>query len=195
MSEICTETKNSFFCSFQWHICLRGLLNAKSIIIDPRKYYLTCRLWNKGVHSFPKGVNSKLNGNERLELKLPFYDVVVQHCDHFDTTNPTTKMGMTQKYFKKQASAQNSLTFILSNQSTITLKNIAYYAPHFLFIFIISHCNILTSDSAELSNKKCICVNNRCIRSKISGDNLECERIELCAAATLIEAGGRQTII
>ena len=33
-------------------------------------------------------------------------------------------------------------------------------------------CNILTSDPADLSNKKCTCVNNRCIRSKISGDTL-----------------------
>ena len=32
-------------------------------------------------------------------------------------------------------------------------------------------CNILTSDPVELSNKKCTCVNNRCTRSKISGDN------------------------
>ena len=31
-------------------------------------------------------------------------------------------------------------------------------------------CNILTSDPAELSEKKCTCVNNRCIRSKILGD-------------------------
>ena len=36
-------------------------------------------------------------------------------------------------------------------------------------------CNILTSDPAELSNKKCTRVNNRCIRSKISGDNLDCD--------------------
>ena len=34
------------------------------------------------------------------------------------------------------------------------------------------HCNIMTSDPAELSNKKCTCVNNRCIRSKISGHTL-----------------------
>ena len=28
-------------------------------------------------------------------------------------------------------------------------------------------------------NKKCTCVNNRCIQSKISGDNLECWQVEL----------------
>ena len=35
-------------------------------------------------------------------------------------------------------------------------------------LFTQSLCNILTSDPAELSNKKCTCVNKRCIRSKIS---------------------------
>ena len=58
-----------------------------------------------------------------------------------------------------------------------------------------SICNILTSDLAELSNMKYTCVNNRCIRSKISGDNLGRERVELSADATLTEAGIGQTII
>ena len=31
-------------------------------------------------------------------------------------------------------------------------------------------CNILTSDLARLSDEKCTCVNNRCIRAKLSGD-------------------------
>ena len=45
--------------------------------------------------------------------------------------------------------------------------------PYFLIISIsCSLCNILTFDQAELSNKKCTYVNNRCIRSKISGDTL-----------------------
>ena len=33
--------------------------------------------------------------------------------------------------------------------------------------------------------KKCTCVNNRCIRSKISGDGLDCRRVELCVNVTL----------
>ena len=57
------------------------------------------------------------------------------------------------------------------------------------------YCNILTSHPAKLSNKKCTCVNNRSIRSKISGDTLDCGRVELGADATLTEAGGSQTII
>ena len=38
----------------------------------------------------------------------------------------------------------------------------------------LNSCNILTSDPAEQSNKKCTSLNNRCFRSKISGDNLDC---------------------
>ena len=33
--------------------------------------------------------------------------------------------------------------------------------------------------------KKCTCVNNRYIRSKVSGDNLDCRRVELSANMTL----------
>ena len=67
-----------------------------------------------------------------------------------------------------------------------------------IYIFVVyyqNYYNILTSDPAELSNKKYTCVNNRCIQSKISGDNLDCERVELGADVTLTEAGEYQTII
>ena len=53
----------------------------------------------------------------------------------------------------------------------------------------------MISDPAGLSIKKCTCVNNRCIRSKISGDNLDCGRVELSADVKLTEAGRCQTII
>ena len=48
-----------------------------------------------------------------------------------------------------------------------------------------SLCNILTSDLARLSDEKCTCVNNRFIWSKISGDNLDCRRVELSIIVTL----------
>ena len=60
--------------------------------------------------------------------------------------------------------------------------------------FLYSICNILTSNPTELLNKKSTCANNRCIRSKISGDNLDCGRVELSADATLTEAGGCQKL-
>ena len=49
----------------------------------------------------------------------------------------------------------------------IYIYNINIFSPK-----IQQYCKILISDPAELSNKKCTCLNNRCMRSKISGDNL-----------------------
>ena len=40
-------------------------------------------------------------------------------------------------------------------------------------------CSILTSDPAWLSDEKHTCVNNRCIRSRGSGNNLDYRRVEL----------------
>ena len=90
---------------------------------------------------------------------------------------------------------------MLSCNSNNSFKQLFVYillnsCTHCHVILIVQfNCNILTSDSAELSHKKCTCVNNRCIRSKISGDNLYCGWVELSADATLTEAGGYQTII
>ena len=61
----------------------------------------------------------------------------------------------------------------------------AFYFIFFFFFFFfcsfknIDTCCILTSDPAELSDEKCTCVNDKCIRSNISGDNLDCRRVEL----------------
>ena len=43
----------------------------------------------------------------------------------------------------------------------------------------------MTSDPAGLSDEKCTCVNNRCTRSKISGDDIDCRRVELSTNVTL----------
>ena len=43
----------------------------------------------------------------------------------------------------------------------------------------------MTSNPTELSDEKCTCGNNRWIRSNISGDNLECRRVDLGANMTL----------
>ena len=45
--------------------------------------------------------------------------------------------------------------------------------------------NLLTSEPAGLLDEKCTCVNNRCIRSKMSGDNLDCRWVELSTNVTL----------
>ena len=61
-----------------------------------------------------------------------------------------------------------------------------------------SHCNILTSDPAGLSDEKCTCVNNRCIRAKISGDQgitLNVDVLNWVQMWRSQEVGGRQIII
>ena len=45
----------------------------------------------------------------------------------------------------------------------------------------LEYCCILSSDPAKLSNEKCTSVNNRCIRSKRSGDDLDCRGVKLGA--------------
>ena len=46
----------------QWHVNVYGLFNAKVIIVKEQKlYYLTHRWEDKGVHTFPKDINSKVN--------------------------------------------------------------------------------------------------------------------------------------
>ena len=48
---------------------------------------------------------------------------------------------------------------------------------------------MLTYDPAGLSDEKCTSVKNRCIRSKISGDNLDCQWVELSTIVTLARSG------
>ena len=57
--------------------------------------------------------------------------------------------------------------------------NVHSFLTFILQFSFSSFWNILTSDPVMLSDQKCTCVNNRCIRSKISGDNLDCRRVEL----------------
>ena len=44
---------------------------------------------------------------------------------------------------------------------------------------------LLIGPQPNCQNKKCTCVNNRCIRLKISGDNLDSRRVELSVNVTL----------
>ena len=68
-----------------------------------------------------------------------------------------------RKYFKRNTSTRR---FVFSKDS-------------FIYFVLTYVCCILTSDPAGLSDEKCTSVNNRCIRSKISGDNLDCRQVEL----------------
>ena len=67
-----------------------------------------------------------------------------------------------------------------------------YFSYLFSFFFYLvelatgskTSTNVTYWPSAELSNKRCTCVNNRCIRLKISEYNLNCGRVELDADVT-----------
>ena len=54
------------------------------------------QLADKGVHTFPKGISLKFNVIVRLEFKIAYYDVAVQHVSYYATgTTPS------EKYLKK----------------------------------------------------------------------------------------------
>ena len=40
---------------------------------------------DKGVHTFPKGISSKVNVTMRLEFELIYFGVAVQHFSHYAT--------------------------------------------------------------------------------------------------------------
>ena len=43
---------------------------------------------DKGVYAFPKSINPKVNVIAWLEFELAYYDVTVQHFNHYTTGNP-----------------------------------------------------------------------------------------------------------
>ena len=49
------------------NIILQGLSNAKAILVEEQTLYYWC---DKGVHTFPTGMNSKVNIMARLEFEL-----------------------------------------------------------------------------------------------------------------------------
>ncbi len=55
------------------------LFNAKAILLEEQeRYYLTHSWVDKWVHTFPKGICSKVNVIARLEYELAYYDTAVQ---------------------------------------------------------------------------------------------------------------------
>ena len=79
----------SQFSSFVWwHIKLRGLFNAKAILLEPQWCYLTHSWEDKGVHTFPKGICPKVNVIARLEFELAGDNSAVQRRNHNTTRTP-----------------------------------------------------------------------------------------------------------
>ncbi len=54
-------------------------------------YYLTHSWKDKGVHTFPNGICSKVNVIARLEYELAYYDSAVHRFNHYATRTPAKK--------------------------------------------------------------------------------------------------------
>ena len=67
-----------------WHINLCGLFNAKAILVKEQLwYYLTYSWEDKGIYTFPKSINLKVNVMVWLEFKLAYFKAVVQSFNHY----------------------------------------------------------------------------------------------------------------
>ena len=70
--KICVHIFVSKFGFFvKWHINLCDLCNAEAILAEGQSwYYLTHYLGDKEVHTFPKGIRSKVNVKAQLDTEL-----------------------------------------------------------------------------------------------------------------------------
>ena len=58
------------------------LFNAKAILLEEEQWYYLTHSWeDKEVHTFPKGICSKVNVIERLEYELAYYDSRVHRLE------------------------------------------------------------------------------------------------------------------
>ena len=77
---------NKWFDFFvYWHINLHMLFNSKAIHLKEQQWCYLMHSWeDKAVHTFPKGICSKVNV-VWLESELTHYDPIVQCCNHYTT--------------------------------------------------------------------------------------------------------------
>ena len=62
------------------------VIYAKTILIKEQQLYNLIHSWeDKGVHTFLKRIKPKINLIVRLEFELAYYDIVVQHVNHYAT--------------------------------------------------------------------------------------------------------------
>ena len=81
------KVRFGFLFSVLWHVNLRGLFNAKDILLQERQGYYSTHSWeDEGVYAFPKVINPKVNVIAWLEFELAYYYIVVQH---FSNTSGT----------------------------------------------------------------------------------------------------------
>ena len=86
-----TGSLKMFGFFIQWHINLRGLFNAKAILLEEQRWcYLTHSREDKGVYIFSKGIGPKVNVIAQLEFELACYDFADHRFNHY-TTGTTVK--------------------------------------------------------------------------------------------------------
>ena len=82
---------------FWCHINLRGLLNAKAILLKEQQWcYLTHSWEDEGVHTFPKGICWKVNVIGWLEFELAYNNSAVQRFNHYTTGTPPLNLEKQQ---------------------------------------------------------------------------------------------------
>ena len=68
----------------QWHINLRRLFNAKAILQEQQCWcYLNHRWADEEIHTFSKGISSKVKVIAPLEFELAYYAVRVRYVSHY----------------------------------------------------------------------------------------------------------------
>ena len=77
---------NLFGFFFLWQINLRGLVNARAILVEGQwLYHHIYSWWNKGVHAFPWGINLKVNVIPWLEFELAYSNIAFQNVSYKTT--------------------------------------------------------------------------------------------------------------
>ena len=187
MHRECSVTEPPFlhFESTQAHI-----VRLFFVLFLPLSQLYSCG--HKEMCDIPIGITRWITGQDRICSKKLMYRGPKGYCH---IMNMSATFSFVSMYSKRM------YPLLISSSINWNFKSICFdfnermgFLPR-QYWTDYHNCNILTSNPADLSNKKCTGVNNRCIRSKISGDNLDCGRVELGADVTLSEAGGRQTII
>ena len=122
----------------KWHINLRGLFNAKAILVEEQGFYLT-ESWvegDKGVLNFPKDIYPKVNVIARLGFEHTYYDVAVQHVSHYAMLSISTSsrdMRRVQYFFNIITRRFGVVAqFRVSSTSQIDLIKIIYIGLEYL---------------------------------------------------------------
>ena len=69
---------------FYQHINLLESFNTKASLVEEQQwYYLTQSWWEKGVHTFLKGISPKVNVIAWLVLELAYFEAAVQYFSHY----------------------------------------------------------------------------------------------------------------